>query len=169
MISVHYAAYVRINAYDIYGDRFVGVRSIERIAERVTNDLRDADLTITESNVAHTPQFGQYHSRLTIIGIDNVDSSNFQPASPVCVDAPYTSTNDNYRGIPGKVVAGYRATQERSPKGQIISEQTRTNMLNLKSTLEAASPDYLNPGGRSNIYQLYYMGIIFGDGGYSFQ
>lgn len=168
MISVHYAAYARIDPYRIYGDRFVGVSSMRRISSRVTQDLQDAGLVITESNIATVPQFGRKSANLTIIGIDNVDSPNFQPASAVKVDAPFTSTSDNYRGIPGKVVSGYHGTQEKNPKGQDIDSRTRSFMRDLKNELESASPDYLKPDGNSAIYKIYYMGIFFGENGYSF-
>lgn len=161
MISIPYTVYAEI--FPVGVKRVEQIRSLESISKKITTDLNDNDFVITESNVSATPQFAQYPARVTIIGFDNVNIDNFQPADPITVDAPYTSPDDNFiSGNGGKTVSGYMGTSFLHP-GQGLDPKVRVRMLNLKSALEAASSLL------DHIYRIDYMGIVFGKGGYSFQ
>jgi len=173
MKSMPFVAYARIVPDWGFGKRQEYVDSMNKIAKRVTDDIRtfvesnptNDPIIITESNAAATPQFGQFCSRLTIVGFHNIEEDNFQPATKVRVDAPQTDaswpTSDG--DVPGKHVSDYTGTMKLHPDGQQVDPLTRTNMLALKADLEAASP-YL-----TEIYRIDYMGVIFGTGYYSFQ
>ena len=146
-------------------------RSMEKIAKFVADDIAeyiDGNPTSININgvpsVLVTPQFAQNPARLTITGWDLQDGlNNFQPASQVEVDAPYTDAEcDGYDGTPGKVVKGYAGTQYLHPQGQTLNPQILILVADLKANLEAASP-YLN-----EIFRIDYMGITFGETGYSF-
>ena len=171
MIKVPFTAYARIVPDREYNKRRTYTKALEKIAAYVATDIQtyiDANpdtIWINENaKVLSTVQFAQFPSRLTVVGW-HIRSSvvNFQPASKITVDAPYTTAgDDNYSGIPGKTVSGYAATQYLHPQGQTLDASTVTGMKALKSALEAASP-YLD-----EIYRIDYQGITFGKGGFSF-
>lgn len=171
-ISIPFTVYAEIVPDRVQAKRRVFTHSLEKIADQVKADILDyieanptnADITLAESQLASTPQIGQNPSRLTIVGFHNVDLVNFQSASQITVDAPSTSAKfDDYDGNPGKTVTGYAATQYLH-RNQTVNPDVRVNMLDLKSILEAASPDHLG-----SIFRIDYMGIVFGKGGFSFQ
>ena len=171
-ISIPFVVYAEIVPDRVQAKRRVFTRSLEKIAERVKDDILDyidanptnSDIVLVESEISATPQIGQNPSRLTIVGFHNVDLDSFQPAGQITVDAPTTSAQfDDYDGTPGRTVNGYIGTQY-VHHDQTINPDVRVNMLDLKSVLEAASPIYLN-----KIFKIDYMGVVFGKGGLSFQ
>lgn len=171
-MHIPFTVYARIIPDREYNKRRTYTRSLEKISEYVAEDIED----YTDSNpsassihingapaVSVSPQFAQFPSKVTITGWDEQDIDNFQPASKILVDAPFTDAeNDNYDGTPGKTVEGYMATQYLHPQGQTLTLQVRGLVQNLKTILESASP-YLN-----DIYRIDYMGITFGETGHSF-
>jgi hypothetical protein len=170
-MNIPFIVYARIVPDRNCNKRRTYTRSIEKIAEYVANDIAEyvegnpTSININENvSVLATPQFAQFPARLTITGWDLQDGlGNFQPASQVEVDAPYTDAEcDGYDGEPGKVVQGYMATQYLHPQGQTLDSQILTLVADLKASLEAASP-YLN-----EIMRIDYMGITFGETGHSF-
>jgi len=170
-MNIPFIVYARIIPDRNHNKRRTYTKSIEKIAKYVADDISDfiesnpTSVNINEvPSVLATPQFAQYPAKLTISGWDLQDDlDNFQPASQIVVDAPYTSADDdNYDGTPGKVVQGYSATQYLHPQGQTLDPQILTLVADLKSNLESASI-YLD-----DIYKIDYMGVIFGEDGYSF-
>lgn len=172
MIHIPFTAYARIVPDRQHNKRRTYTKSIEKIAEFVAGDIIDyvdanpsaASVTINGvPRVLTTPQFAQFPARVTIVGWDSQNIDNFQPASRVTIDAPFTSAeDDNYEGIPGKTVEGYMATQYLHPQGQILTNQIKGLVQNLKVILETAS-FYLD-----DIYRIDYMGVTFGETGHSF-
>jgi len=171
MPLIPFTAYVAITPTTPYSNRWARIRSIEKIAKVVTDDLRGAGFDIVRSNVAFAPKFGEQPDKLTIIGLDKVGQGEWisEVASAVCVDAPYTSRHANYAGEAGKIVCGYLGTKKLHPGGQTLDPRFVAMAMDLKEALESACPTYLMPGGVSAIYRLDYMNVIFGAGGYSFQ
>lgn len=166
MISVPYTVYARVVPDRAYGKREEYINDLEKISRYIKDDLDDAGgFVLTESPIAITPQFGNYTARVTIVGFDNINEVNFQPATVVTREAPGVTPSDNYHSpdVANKVVSGYMGTQILDPQGQSLDPRVRTYMLNLKSSLESSS-SWLN-----GIFRLDYMDVIFGQGGYSFQ
>jgi len=165
MISVPYTVYARVVPHRGIGKRDEYINDLNKIATFVKTNLDDAGtFVLAESQIAVTPQIGQYPARLTIVGFDNIDEDPFQPATTTLVDAPSVDPDNNYQTIvANQVVAGYSATQIMAAQGQSLDPRVRSYMLALKSALEAAST-WLD-----GIYRLDYMGVIFGQRGYSFQ
>lgn len=170
-MNIPFTVYARIIPDRDCNKRRTYTRSIEKIAKFVADDIAeyiDGNPTSVNINgvpsVSATPQFAQYPAKLTITGWDLQDGlNNFQPATTISVDAPYTDAScDGYSGEPGKVVNGYAATQYLHPQGQTLNPQILILVADLKATLEAASP-YLN-----DIMRIDYMGVTFGEGGHSF-
>jgi len=170
-MNIPFTVYAKIVPDRDCNKRRTYTRSIEKIAEFVAGDIADyiegnpTSININAiPSVSATPQFAQYPSRLTITGWDLQDGlNNFQPASQIAVDAPYTDAEcDGYDGTPGKVVDGYAATQYLNPQGQTLDPQILVLVADLKANLESASP-YL-----SDIMRIDYMGVTFGETGHSF-
>ena len=170
-MNIPFTVYARIIPDRECNKRRTYTKSIEKIAKYVADDIADfieANPTSININgvpsVLATPQFAQNPARLTITGWDLQEGlENFQPASKIKVDAPYTDAEcDNYDGTPGKVVEGYAGTQYLHPQGQTVDPQLETLVADLKANLESAST-YLN-----EIYRIDYMGFTFGETGYSF-
>jgi len=170
MIKVPFTAFAKIIPDREYNKRRTYTKSLEKIAAYVASDINDYiianpnTLWINENvKVLSTVQFAQFPSRLTIVGWHIRNVVNFQPASKIAVDAPYTTAgDDNYAGTPGKTVEGYAGTQYLNPQGQTLDASTVTGMRALKTALEAASA-YLD-----QIYRIDYQGISFGQTGFSF-
>jgi hypothetical protein len=170
MIHIPFTAYARIIPDREHNKRRTYTRSLEKIATFVADDIA----AYLEANpgafwvndpkyVFSTPQFAQKPARLTITGWDEQDMINFQPASQVLVDAPYTSAEDDaYDGVPGKTVEGYMGTQYLHPQGQTFNSQLQPLVSALKSALEDSSV-YL-----TEIMRIDYMGVTFGETGHSF-
>ena len=168
MISVPYVVYARILPERARGRRLEYVRDMEKIAVQTKMDLDDVGgFVLAESQIASTPQFGNFPARLTIVGFDNIPEENFQPATKRTVDAPGTepaSTGVLYTPPQNRRSKdGYEGTQILHPQGQQLDPRTRAYMLALKTDLESASP------WLAEIYRIDYMGVIFGQGGYSCQ
>lgn len=170
-MNIPFIAYARIIPDRTHNKRRTYTKSIEKIAKYVADDIADyidANPTSVSINgvpsVLATPQFGQYPAKLTISGWDLQDGlENFQPASQITVDAPYTNADDdNYDGTPGQVVQGYSATRYLHPQGQTLDPQMLLLVADLKLSLESASL-YLD-----DIYKIDYLGIVFGEGGHTF-
>lgn len=169
-LKIPFTIYAKIVPDREHNKRRTYTKSMEKIAKYVANDINnyiksnpDRMNINVQRSVSVTPQFAQRPARVTITGWDLREVDNFQPASMVSYDASYTiDGDDNYDGTPGKVVKGYRATERLSAQGQTIDSNVITWMRELKSTLESISP-YLNA-----IYRIDYMGIVFGETGYSF-
>lgn len=170
-MNIPFTAYARIVPDREHNKRRTYTKSIEKLAKYVADDIaayiEDNPTSISingNPTVSATPQFAQFPARLTITGWDLQDGlNNFQPASQIKVDAPYTSAeDDNYDGTPGKVVYGYAGTQYLHPQGQTLDPRILVLVADLKATLEAASP-YLD-----EIFRIDYMGVTFGETGHSF-
>lgn len=169
-MNIPFTIYARIIPDRNDNKRRVYTNSMEKIAKFVADDIADyieSNPTSININgvpsVSFSPQFGQFPAKLTITGWDIQDHNNFQPASQISVDAPYTSAeDDDFDGTAGKIVDVYMATQELHPQGQTLDPDVETFVADLKSNLESASP-YLD-----EIFRIDYMGIIFGEGGHSF-
>lgn len=171
-MNIPFTVYARVVPDRNCNKRRTYTKSIEKIAKFVADDIADyiegnpTSVTINENiSVLATPQFAQYPAKLTITGWDLQDGlANFQPASQVLVDAPYTDAEcDGYDGEPGKTVQGYMGTQYLHPQGQTLDPQILALVADLKSNLEAASM-YLD-----EIMRIDYMGITFGETGHNFQ
>ena len=170
MIRIPFTAYAKIVPDRQYNKRRTYTKSLEKIATFVANDIA----TYLEANpdsfwinepqyVFSVPQFAKRPARLTITGWDEQDIINFQPASEILVDAPYTNAEDDgYDGTPGKSVKGYAGTQYLHPQGQTFNSQLQPLVSNLKLALEASS-SYLK-----EIIRIDYMGVTFGETGHSF-
>lgn len=174
MIRIPFTVYARIFPDRKYNKRRTYTKSLEKLAKYVADDIKDYidsnptdyGIHINEPNyVLSTPQFAQRSARLTITGWHIQDINNFQPASKILVDAPFTDAqSDNYGGTPGKTVEGHMGTQYLHPQGQTmsVSPDVKALMRSLKSSLESASP-YLD-----DIFRIDYMGLTFGETGHSF-
>lgn len=170
MLKIPFTVYAKIVPDRLHNARRTYTKSLEKISKYVAEDINNYAianpnvLTINENiRVSSTVQFAQYPSRVTITGWHFLNETNFQPASKVSVDAPFTSAeDDNYDGIPGKVVEGYAGTQYLGPQDQTLDPRTVAGMRALKAALEAASP-YLN-----DIFKIEYQGIAFGQSGTGF-
>jgi len=168
MISVPYVVYARIDPDRARGRRLEYVRDMEKIVTQIKMDLDDAGgFVLAESQIASTPQFGNFPARVTIVGFDNIPEDNFQPATKITKDAPGTDpASADVLYVPPqnrKVKSGYEGTMTLHPQGQQLDPKTRAYMLALKTNLESASP------WLGDIRRIDYMGIIFGERGYSFQ
>ena len=170
-MNVPFTVYARIIPDRDHNKRRTYTKSLEKIAQYVADDIADYIEDNPTSvcingvpSVSATPQFAQQRARLTITGWDLQDGlNNFQPASRVVVDAPFTNADDdNYEGEPGKTIEGHSGTQYLHPQGQTFNSQLQPLVADLKASLEAASP-YLD-----EIYRIDYMGVTFGETGHSF-
>jgi len=170
-MNIPFVVYARIVPDRECNKRRIYTKSLEKIAKFVADDIAEyiegnpTSMSINAvPSVSVTPQFAQFPARLTITGWDLQDGlGNFQPASQINVDAPFTDAEcDGYDGTPGKVVEGYTGTQYLNPQGQTLDPQILVLVADLKASLESASP-YLD-----EIMRIDYMGIVFGESGHSF-
>jgi hypothetical protein len=171
-MNIPFTVYARILPDRNCNKRRTYTKSMEKMAQYVADDIADHieanptddGISINEvPSVSVSPQFAQFPAKVTVTGWDLVDLENFQPATKVVVDAPFTDAEcDNYDGTPGKTVEGYVATQYLHPQGQELNAQLIPLMRALKAWLEEASP-YLD-----EIFRIDYMGVTFGETGHSF-
>jgi hypothetical protein len=156
-VHIPFVVHVRVVPDSAQGKRLSYFRNLEKIALRVEQDLEAAGFNVA-TPVAFTPQFGDYGSRLSIIGFDQVsatnDGDNAAPTTDVRV------IHSQGAGInpdePTAVVAGNRG-------GSLDWAQDPTAVVDarvahLVTTLLAASPQL----AARDIVHVEYNGVKYG-------
>jgi hypothetical protein len=149
---VPFKVYAKVVPTHKDGKRIVYMRDLEKIANRVENDVEDTGLFTLAQPVASTVQIGRSPARVTIYGflqLDRTDSPNESATT-----FPHLIHSGTDPGQPTSVVAG--PTGGSTSWGQDVIAKIDHEVAWLKQALEAASP-YLQ-----HIFFIEYNGVKYG-------
>jgi hypothetical protein len=162
----NFTVFVRVEPSLANGKRFEYVRNLEKIANRVEDDIRaliavgGAGGSFGGSNglqigmpgpVLATPQFAQKPARLTITGFMLSGKRVLSPLTERSIDSD------------GQVMTGPSTTGGTINPDVAPTADQDDDVRILKAALEAASADI-----SGNIFRIELNGVLYGDGGRSF-
>jgi hypothetical protein len=148
-----FTAFARFVPNKGFGRRLEAVRDLEKQAQFVEDELLLAGLNIA-TPVAFTPQFQAVPARFTIVGFVDVSVGSAAPdenAPPVTPTATVIHSGTAF----GEATSVLTPPQGQQGHGDNPTAQNVTDVVNLKSSLEAASPGL-------DVFYIEYKGVKYG-------
>lgn len=156
---IPFVAHIRVIPDLATGKRWSYYRNMEKISLRVEDDLLAAGLNIA-TPVAFTHQFGDYGSRLTVVGF--VEKSRLAPSAgdDRKVEAPTTNIDLIHSGTdPHEKTAVINGNRGGSlSEGQDPTAVVEAEVVELRALLDAASTQY----DINDIVHIEYNGVKYG-------